>query len=242
MDRQLLARATEGTDAPTPGYMYVDLAKAATSNPNACQEMAAYLVNRLQSKNNPNIKWKCCKVIAKLADQVPRNAFRRCLSSNPNNTAALKEAMNFRGQPDPVNGDAANVRVRTAAKEALDAVYTESSSSQNHAAAAGGMQGVGSHSYGAAPHAGGGGYNGGGGGGGGGARRMEGIGSDRSYRPGQYQGQQPNAHIKSVVQEAGSVIAAMVKDPLARNANVTVAPARGHSGNLPGYGGAQVCL
>jgi hypothetical protein len=262
MDRQLLARATEGTDAPTPGYLYVDLAKQATSNPMACQEMANYLINRLQNKQNPNIKWKCCKVIAKLADQVPRNAFRRCLSSHPTNTAALKEALNFRGNQDPVNGDAPNQRVRTAAKEALDAIYAESASSQmqgpmgGNASAGMGMTGIGSNSYGgpvAGGYGGGAGHGasgsgGGGGGGSGGPRHMEGIGSGGYNHNNRQQYQQPNTNLKQAVAEAGSVLVAMVKDPLARNhTQASDVPRQGHSGNLPGYGGptvrvARVCV
>ena len=62
MDRGMLARATEGTDAPTPGYLYVDLAKSATANPAVCAEMAQYLTRRLQSKQNPNIKFKISRI------------------------------------------------------------------------------------------------------------------------------------------------------------------------------------
>jgi hypothetical protein len=250
MDRQLLARATEGTDAPTPGYIYVDLAKSATANPAAAQEMANYLIKRLSSKQNPNIKWKCCKVISKLCDQVPRNQFRRCLSNNPASTAAIKEAMAFRGAPDAVRGDAPNERVRVAAKEALDAVYSESSSSEmaNHGGGGGGGMGI-SSSYAPSPYAqsGGGGGGGMGGGGGGGARRMEGIGGPQNsaYNPGggghqQQHGHHPNAHLKAVVQEAGSVLVSMIKDPLARNVTSQDTPRQGHSGNLPGYGGPTV--
>ena len=43
MDHGLLGHATEGTDAPTTGYLYMDLAKAAMANPMACADMAQYL-------------------------------------------------------------------------------------------------------------------------------------------------------------------------------------------------------
>ena len=70
MDRGLLGHASEGTDAPTPEYLYMDLAKAAMANPMRCADMAQYLTRKLQNKQNPNVKAKCCKVIAKLCKQV----------------------------------------------------------------------------------------------------------------------------------------------------------------------------
>jgi hypothetical protein len=240
MDRQLLARATEGTDAPTPGYMYVDLAKAATSNPAAAQEMATYLIKRLQNKQNPNIKWKCCKVLAKLCEQVPRNQFRRCLSNNPAGTTAIKEALQYRGVPDALTGDAPNERVRNAAKEALDAVYAETSSSEMNSGGGGGggnFQGGISSSYAPSPYASNQhpGAGGGGGGGHGGARRMEGIGSPQNY--GQHAQPNANGNFRTHIQEAGGVLVSMIKDPLARNSGASPGvPSQGHSGNLPGYG------
>lgn len=237
--RSLLARATEGTDAPTPGYLYIDLAKAATGNPVTCQDMAKYLANRLQSKNNANIKFKCCKVIAKLCDQVPRNAFRRCIAQDHEAVAAIKESMNYRGVMDPVLGDEPNQRVRISAKEALDAVYREAPSSEGMPTAYGGSGGL-STSYGPSPHSGGGSA---GSAGLSGARRMEGIGNPRFSDPRldpRYNPDQPTG-IKGVVKEAGEIITGMIKDPLARNISVPDhVPRQGHSGNLPGYGGPTV--
>ena len=67
MDRQLLARATDNSDAPTPGYMYNDIAKNAAASPGVCSEVGRYLTGRLASKNSHNVKYKCLKVIAKTA-------------------------------------------------------------------------------------------------------------------------------------------------------------------------------
>lgn len=251
MDRSALARATEGTDAPTPGYLYVDLTKGAAASPVACQEMAQYLCRRLQSKNNPNIKYKCCKVIAKLADSVPRNQFRRCIAQDATAVSAIKEALNFRGTPDPVRGDEPNQKVRAAAKEALDAVYREAPTSAAAAAPqssySGGGGGI-SSSYAPSPHGGGGypgggGYQGGGGGGMSGPRRMEGVGNPMYSDP-RYNGAQPS-NFREAVKEAGDVLVGMIKDPLARNVDIPPGgfpanvPRQGHSGDLPGYNRSQ---
>jgi hypothetical protein len=225
----MLARATEATEAPTPGYLYMDLAKQATANPVACQEMSAYLIKRLQTKNNPNVKFKCCKVIAKLAEAVPH--FRRVVALNPSAVAAIKEAGHFRGTMDPVRGDQPNQKVRDAAKEALECVYRETPSSQQQASS-----NSLSSSYAPSPNS-----SSGGGGGGGypGTRRMDSVGNPHYPDPRLQQQQQPT-NFNEVVREAKVVIAGMIKDPLARNIDVPAhVPRQGHSGDLPGYHRAQ---
>jgi len=235
MDRGMLARATDGTDAPTPGYLYVDLSRAAASNPAAAGDMATYLCRRLETKQSPAIKQKCCKVIAKICASVP--AFRRAVSQNAQHVAVIKEALNYRGAMDPVRGDEANERVRKAAKEALDAVYTEAPSSMG-GSGYGGVGGGGvSASYAPSPHQQ---YQGGGGGGGyppPQSRRMEGVGNPMYADPRFAQSQQPS-NIREAVSEAKEVIVGMIRDPLARN--VQPPPTnQGHSGDLPGYNRSQ---
>lgn len=230
MDRKLLARATEGTDAPTPGYMYVDIAKNASSSPAACQEIAQYLTRKLASKQNHNIKYKCCKVIAKAAEQVSRGQFKRCIIQDPAGVAAIKEAMNFRGPPDPVLGDEIYNRVRQAAREALDSIYADNPTSSDQPSSF--NSGIGS-SYGAPTHQapGYGGAGGGIGAPGGGGRRMEGIGnpmfSDPRLEP------EPSG-VKDMLRDVGDTFVGMIKDPLARNSNIT-----GPAGGMPRPGGMQ---
>ena len=233
MDRTLVSRATESTEAPTPGYLYLDIAKNAASSPMACQEIAQYLTRRLASKNNHNIKYKCLKVIAKTADSsVTRGQFKRLLSQDPTMMGAVKGALQFRGPPDPARGDEIYERVRTAAKEALDAIYSDSPTSTQEAPAFGGI----GSSYGSSPHGamGGMGSSGGGmpppggpgagpssmggvgSGGGGGGRRMEGIGNPM-YKDPRLDPQPANLTAKDILKEAGETIVGMIKDPLARN-------------------------
>lgn len=217
MDRQLLARATENSDAPTPGYMYLDIAKNAASNPQTCAEIAKYLTGRLASKNNSNIKHKCLKVIAKTAvSPYLRGQFKRCLSQDPQAMAAIKDATQFRGPPDPVRGDEPYEKVRNAAKEALDAVYSDTPATDPSAGGGGSFATSISSSYG--PSAGGG-YGGAPPPGG---RRMEGIGNPMFKDP-RLEPQQPsigNMTVNDIVNEAKSTVIGMIKDPLARNVEV----------------------
>ncbi|KAL3917998.1 MAG: hypothetical protein SGILL_004450, partial [Bacillariaceae sp.] len=235
MDRQLLARATENSDAPTPGYMYLDIAKNAAGNPQTCAEIAKYLTGRLASKNNPNIKHKCLKVIAKTAvSPYLRGQFKRCLSQDPQAMAAIKDATQFRGPPDPVRGDQPYQKVRDAAKEALDAVYSDTPAADP---SGGGGSFATSVSSGYGPSAGGGGGGGYGGGGAPGGRRMEGIGNpmfkDPRMEP-QPQGL-GNMTVNDIVSEAKSTVIGIIKDPLARNIDV---PVSNRTGSMPRPGGS----
>jgi hypothetical protein len=246
MNRQLLSRATENSDAPTPGYMYLDIAKNAATNPSTCSDIAKYLTARLASKNNPNIKHKCLKVISKTATSpYLRGQFKRCLAQDPQAMAAIKDALQFRGPPDPVRGDQPFERVRTAAKEALDAVYSDTPVDSTGAPFATST----STSYGASPHQQQGGYGGqasyGGGGGGGG--RMEGIGNPMFKDPRLEPQGGSLGTINDFAKEAKNTVIGIIKDPLARNSEVSNSNRTGEmprpgGGSGGGYSGATVSL
>lgn len=141
MDRNALARATEATSAPTPGYLYADIAKNAATSPQTSVEICRYLTRRLATKSNPNVKHKCLRVIAKVAQSpVNRGMFQRAVVQDHEAVAAIKACLNFRGPPDAARGDQPYEQVRAAAKECLDAVYSDAPSST---AGAGGMMGGG---------------------------------------------------------------------------------------------------
>ena len=256
MNRSALNRATESSDSPTPGYLYVDIAKSAAASPVASQEVVSFLINRLQSKKHPNIKYKCLKVIAKTSESsLTRGQFKRSVVQDARAVGAIKECLNFRGPPDPVRGEEPFQKVREAAKEALEAVYTDTPSNEMALPQTGNYGGIGgggaSSSYGASPHSGGG-YNGppgggwgggggggggsvgvGGGGAGGGPRKMEGIGNPM-FKDQQSKGGAGSMSIGQVAAVAGETIVGMIRDPLARNAPTPPPQNRGGQG---GYGG-----
>jgi hypothetical protein len=242
MDRQLLARATDSSEAPTPGYMYNDIAKNAASNPSVCSDVAKYLTGRLASKNNYNIKHKCLKVIAKTAaSPYLRGQFKRCLSIDPQAMTAIKDALQFRGPPDPVRGDQPYERVRVAAKEALDAIYSDAPPDQSASGPSGSFATSVSSSYGPSPHqqgfslqpyassapnaA-----------GGGGARRMDGIGNPMFKDP-RLEPEGQNPAYANIVNEAKDTIIGMIKDPLARNTGVASNHGQGSGYSGSGSGG-----
>lgn len=169
MDRNALARATEATSAPTPGYLYVDISKNAAASPQTAVEICTYLTRRLVAKSNPNVKRKCLKVLTKVAtDPSNRGTAKRAVVQNHEAVAAIKACLAFRGPPDAARGDQPYEEVRQAAKECLDAVYSDTPSSTAGGGGAlgggGSMQGIGGGGMGGSygqPVAGGGGGGGG---------------------------------------------------------------------------------
>lgn len=128
-DRTSLARATDSSDSPTPGYLYLDIAKSVAASPIACTETVAYLKRRLETQKNHNVKHKCCKVMGMVAaSPVTRGVFKREIVKDTGMVSAIKECLTFSGKADPIRGDAIYQKVRDAAKECLDIVYSDDSS------------------------------------------------------------------------------------------------------------------
>jgi len=232
MDRSALARATDSSDAPTPGYLFLDIGKSCATGPKACHDTIQYLLKRLQNKNH-NIKYKTLKVIAKVAENpATRGQFKREVATNPQLVGLIRDSSTFRGPPDPLRGMAIYERVHEAAKEALSAIYSDSGSGPSDGMA----PGVGT-SYGAPVSGGYGGassYSGGGGMGTG--AKMEGIGNpmfaDPRLVPQNSQRGIAGMTVTEVMSTVGETVVNMVKDPLARN--VQIPPARGFSNSYNG--------
>ncbi|CAK4081498.1 unnamed protein product [Aphanomyces euteiches] len=118
MDKTVLARATEDSDSPTPGYLYGEIARMTQHSYDTCLKVQEYLIGRLK-KSKPNIKYKALQVI-KHSCREGRQDFRREMQKH---VPVIKEALQFRGPPDPLKGDEYYRRVRDAAKECLDAIF-----------------------------------------------------------------------------------------------------------------------
>jgi hypothetical protein len=124
MDRSALSRATDSTSAPTPGYLYNDIAKTLTS-PQVCTDTLTYLLSRL-AKNNPHIKKKVLKVLSKIVvHPTSRGMMKRTVVHTPIAISAIKDAIAYRGTMDAINGDTFNAEVRDCAKECLEIVYSD---------------------------------------------------------------------------------------------------------------------
>ena len=252
VDRTALARATESTSSPTPGYLYNDIAKSAAISPASASEVATYLIRRLQSKNNVNIKYKCLKVIQMVStNAATRGQFKRVIVQDTTAVCAIKACLQFRGPPDAVHGDMLYEKVRVQAKETLDAVYSDDpvSDQQNYSSAGSGSGGGGvSSGYGNQSSYGGGGgnygsnnssYNPSSSSASSGPKKMEGIGNPMFADPRHNQQKEySDMTVRDVVSGVREGFVGMIKDPLARKVTAganSSAPRPGGMGG--GYGG-----
>jgi len=130
MDRQILNRATDSTDTPTPGYLYVDISRNVNTSTQASFNTIIYLTHRLSSKSNHNVKYKCLKVFDMVSkNSITHGQFKRSVRQNTAAIIAIKNCLNFRGPPDPVRGDDTYTRIRNQAKETLNTIYSDSNCS-----------------------------------------------------------------------------------------------------------------
>lgn len=167
MDRGVLNKATSADDIPTPGYMFGEISKMTFADVSAPQQLADYLLNKLQ-KDNPHVKLKCLRIIKHVSEQGKAD-FRRCVAKK---AEVVKACLMFRGTPDPLKGDAPNKMVREEADACVKAVFNSDAScnayGQQVNQQANRMQGFGSETGPEGFSGGGGGPSSFGGGGGGG--------------------------------------------------------------------------
>ncbi|KAL3764027.1 hypothetical protein ACHAW5_005111 [Stephanodiscus triporus] len=111
MDRSALTRATDPSSAPTPGYLYNDIAKSLTS-PQACADTLSFLLSRL-SKSNPHVKRKSLKVLSKVScHPASRGMMKRTVVQNTSAIESMQGIGNPMfasggGAPPPVGGGGA---------------------------------------------------------------------------------------------------------------------------------------
>merc|ERR1719282_1020995 len=123
MDRSVLNKATSADDAPTPGYLYTEIAKSTFVDINACQQLADYLLKKLE-RDNPHVKAKSLRIIRHVCEQGQPN-FRREIQRRSD---VVKSCLQYRGEPDPLKGDALNKAVREEADATVKAVFSSDSS------------------------------------------------------------------------------------------------------------------
>ncbi|CAN0328172.1 unnamed protein product, partial [Phaeothamnion confervicola] len=144
MDRSILARATSSDDSPTPGYLYGEIAAMTKASYADCQKVQAFLLERIKKKNH-NVKHKCLLIIKHVC-QKGRPDFKREMQRGIED---VKECISFTGPPDSLRGDEIYRRVREAARETLEVVYSDQVAS-NGGGAGGGYLGGGGGAYGSA--------------------------------------------------------------------------------------------
>ncbi len=120
VDRSILARATSSDSSPTPGYLYGEIARMTYASHEGCIQMVAYLLKRLR-KPSGVVKLKVLNIFKQVCPKA-QNGFKRAIQCHIED---VKDCLSFTGPPDPLCGDEIYVLVRGAAKEAIEAVYSD---------------------------------------------------------------------------------------------------------------------
>lgn len=121
MDKNLLKRATEDTPDPTPGYMYRDIAAWTFLDQTTQAKLVAYLMDKMKPNVSNNILWKVLRIIKNLCETGHAD-FQKEMQRNAD---TIKQFASYRGNQDPKYGDKLNEKVRVAAREAMEAIFSK---------------------------------------------------------------------------------------------------------------------
>lgn len=112
--------ATSDEDKITPVYKLEEICELLrSSHVSIVKEVCEFIFKRLQHKS-PIVKQKALRVI-KYAVGKSGADFKREIQRN---SVAIRELTHYKGQPDPLKGDALNKSVRETAQEALSAIFS----------------------------------------------------------------------------------------------------------------------
>ena len=122
MDKSLLKRAMEDTEEPTPGYMFRDIAQWTFIDHATQMKLIGLLLEKLKpSSTSVHVLAKVLRII-KILCETGHVDFQKEMQRHSDD---LKNFAAYRGgKQDPKYGDKLNEKVRTAAKEAIDAAFT----------------------------------------------------------------------------------------------------------------------
>ncbi|KAI7736861.1 hypothetical protein M8C21_027340 [Ambrosia artemisiifolia] len=115
----MIDTATSDEDKVTPVYKLEEICELLrSSHVSIVKEVSGFIFKRLQHKS-PIVKQKALRVI-KYAVGKSGVEFRREMQRN---SVAVRQLIHYKGQPDPLKGDALNKSVRETAQEALSAIF-----------------------------------------------------------------------------------------------------------------------
>lgn len=112
--------ATSDEDKVTPVYKLEEICELLRgSHASIVKEVSEFVLKRLDHKS-PIVKQKALRVI-KYSVGKSGAEFRRQMQRH---SVAVRQLVHYRGQPDPLKGDALNKSVRETAQEALSAIFS----------------------------------------------------------------------------------------------------------------------
>ncbi|KAF2323438.1 hypothetical protein GH714_035455 [Hevea brasiliensis] len=118
---RMVDAATSDEDKVTPVYKLEEICELLrSSHVNIVKEISEFILKRLEHKS-PIVKQKALRLI-KYAVGKSGVEFRREMQRH---SAAVRQLFHYRGQTDPLKGDALNKAVRDTAHEAISAIFSE---------------------------------------------------------------------------------------------------------------------
>ncbi|XWS18968.1 hypothetical protein CRYUN_Cryun32bG0090600 [Craigia yunnanensis] len=118
---RMIDGATLDEDKVTPVYKLEEICELLrSSHVSIVKEVSEFILKRLDHKS-PIVKQKALRLI-KYAVGKSGVEFRRAMQRN---SVAVRQLFHYKGQPDPLKGDALNKAVRDTAHEAISAIFAE---------------------------------------------------------------------------------------------------------------------
>ncbi|XP_020226252.1 protein MODIFIED TRANSPORT TO THE VACUOLE 1 [Cajanus cajan] len=117
---RLIDSATSDEDKVTPVYKLEEICELLrSSHPNIVKELSEFILKRFDNKS-PIVKHKALRLI-KYAVGKCGAEFRREMQRH---SVAIRQLLHYKGQLDPMKGDALNKAVRDTAQEAIAAIFS----------------------------------------------------------------------------------------------------------------------
>ncbi|KAK4267422.1 hypothetical protein QN277_024205 [Acacia crassicarpa] len=118
---RMIDSATSNEDKVTPVYKLEEICELLrSSHISIVKEISEFILKRLEHKS-PIVKQKALRLI-KYAVGKSGVEFRREMQRH---SVAVRQLFHYKGEPDPLKGDALNKTVRDAAHEAITAIFSE---------------------------------------------------------------------------------------------------------------------
>ncbi|XP_028757291.1 protein MODIFIED TRANSPORT TO THE VACUOLE 1 [Neltuma alba] len=118
---RLIDSATSNEDKVTPVYKLEEICELLrSSHVSIVKEISEFILKRLEHKS-PIVKQKALRLI-KYAVGKSGVEFRREMQRH---SVAVRQLFHYKGEPDPLKGDALNKAVRDTAHEAITAIFSE---------------------------------------------------------------------------------------------------------------------
>ncbi|CAN1190169.1 Protein MODIFIED TRANSPORT TO THE VACUOLE 1 [Linum perenne] len=140
---RIIDGATSDEDKVAPVYKLEEICDLLrSSHVSIVKEVSDFILKRLDHKS-PLVKQKALRLI-KYAVGKSGAEFRREMQRH---SVAVRQLLHYRGQPDPLKGDALNKAVRDTAQDAISAIFSEENSKPAPAQLTKRMEGFGNTNF-----------------------------------------------------------------------------------------------